>query len=265
MEKNLNKLFAKTAIATIVAASVLTLSACDHKYQLNSGSAKAQASNVLTKDSSFEQKAAYAIGASLGEYVFQMKKNQEQLIGEIPSDVVIAGFTDGVNSVSSLKREEIETILKDLDKKIQEKIEVETKKAAEDNLSAGKKFLEDNAKKEGVVTTKSGLQYKVIKQGEGPKAVKGDTISVTYKGSTIDGNVFDEQTKPVDFPLDNMIPGWIEGLQLMNVGSEYELYIPASLGYGENAVGQFIKPNSVLVFNVKLVDIKKAEEKKDNK
>lgn len=264
MEKNLNKLFAKTAMATIVAASVLTLSACDHKYQLNEGS-KAQASNVLTKDSSFEQKAAYAIGASLGEYVFQMKKNQEQLIGELPSDIVIAGFTDGVNSVSSLKREEIETILKDLDKKIQEKIEVETKKAAEDNLNAGKKFLDENAKKEGVVTTKSGLQYKVIKQGEGPKAVKGDTISVTYKGSTIDGNVFDEQTKPVDFPLDNMIPGWIEGLQLMNVGSEYELYIPSALGYGENAVGQFIKPNSVLVFNVKLVGIKKADEKKDNK
>ena len=264
MEKNLNKLFAKTAIATIVAASVLTLTACDHKYQLGQNS-QAQASNVLTKNSSFEQKAAYAIGASLGEYVSQMKKNQEQLIGEIPSDVVIAGFTDGVHSVSSLKREEIENILKDLDKKIQEKIEVETKKASEDNLKSGKAFLEANGKKEGVVTTKSGLQYKIIKQGEGPKAVKGDIISVTYKGSTIDGNVFDEQTKPVDFPLDNMIPGWIEGLQLMNVGSEYELYIPSALGYGENAVGQFIKPNSVLVFNVKLVDIKKADEKKDNK
>ena len=117
----------------------------------------------------------------------------------------------------------------------------------------------------GVALVTAGLLAMVNHVTEGPKAVKGDTISVTYKGSTIDGNVFDEQTKPVDFPLDNMIPGWIEGLQLMNVGSEYELYIPASLGYGENAVGQFIKPNSVLVFNVKLVDIKKAEEKKDNK
>jgi len=110
-----------------------------------------------------------------------------------------------------------------------------------------------------------GLRYAVIKQGEGKKAVKGDTISVTYKGSTIDGNVFDEQTNPVDFPLDNMIPGWIEGLQLMNVGSEYELYIPAALGYGENAVGQFIKPNSVLIFNVKLVDIKKPDQKAASK
>ncbi len=255
----MNKLLKKTAIASLVAASVLSLSACDHKYQFNG--AKTQATSILNEQSTFEQKAAYAIGALLGDQVTMMKKNQEQLIGEIPSEYVVAGFQDGVSENSSLKREEIETILKDLDKKIQEKIDSETKKAASVNKEDGKKFLEENAKKEGVVTTASGLQYKVITQGEGAKAVKGDIISVTYKGTTIDGNVFDEQKKPVEFPLDNMIPGWVEGIQLMNVGSEYELYIPSELGYGENAVGQFIKPNSVLVFNVKLVDVKKAEAK----
>ena len=257
----MNKLFKKTAIASLLAAAVISMTACDHKFQVKDGNAEVKASNAISKDSSFEQKAAYSIGASLGEYVAQLKKNQEQLVGEISSDTIIAGFSDGVNGVTAISRDEIENILKDLDKKIQEKIEVETKKTSEENLKNGREFLEKNAKKEGVVTTKSGLQYKVISEGKGAKATKGDIISVTYKGSTIDGKVFDEQTKPVEFPLDNMIPGWIEGIQLMNVGSEYELYIPSELGYGENAVGQFIKPNSVLVFTVKLVDVKKPDDK----
>ena len=164
-----------------------------------------------------------------------------------------------------LGRDEIEDILKDLDKRIQEKVEVETKKAAEDNLKAGEDFLKANATKEGVVTTASGLQYKVITKGEGAMPKKGDTISVIYKGTLIDGTVFDEQKSPVVFPLDNMIPGWIEGLQLMAVGSEYELYIPSKLGYGENAVGNMIKPNSVLIFNVKLTDVKEAKKETEKK
>ena len=234
-------------MASCVAALVCTLTACDHKVSISNNGVVANGSNAtasaLTKDSTFEQKAAYAIGASLGE-------------------LVINGFSEGIKGQSSLKRNEIETILKDLDKKIQEKLEAEAKKAASDNLNAGKEFLKENAKKEGVVTTASGLQYKVITQGEGKAPKKGDTISVTYRGSTIDGAVFDEQKKPVEFPLDNMIPGWVEGIQLMKVGSEFELYIPSELGYGESAVGQLIKPNSVLIFNVKLVDVKeqKAQE-----
>lgn len=222
-------------------------------------------SGAISKDSSFEDKAAYAIGASLGEYVSQMKKNQETFIGQLNSEMIVAGFQDGVNGASMLGRDEIEDILKDLDKRIQEKVEVETKKAAEDNLKAGEDFLKANATKEGVVTTASGLQYKVITKGEGAMPKKGDTISVIYKGTLIDGTVFDEQKSPVVFPLDNMIPGWIEGLQLMAVGSEYELYIPSKLGYGENAVGNMIKPNSVLIFNVKLTDVKEAKKETEKK
>ena len=266
MEYILNKLLKKSVMASCVAALVCTLTACDHKVSISNNGVVANGSNAtvsaLTKDSTFEQKAAYAIGASLGEYVANLKQGQEQFIGELPTELVINGFSDGIKGQSSLKRNEIETILKDLDKKIQEKLEAEAKKAASDNLNAGKEFLKENAKKEGVVTTASGLQYKVITQGEGKAPKKGDTISVTYRGSTIDGAVFDEQKKPVEFPLDNMIPGWVEGIQLMKVGSEFELYIPSELGYGESAVGQLIKPNSVLIFNVKLVDVKeqKAQE-----
>lgn len=266
MEYILNKLLKKSVMASCVAALVCTLTACDHKVSISNNGVVANGSNAtasaLTKDSTFEQKAAYAIGASLGEYVANLKQGQEQFIGELPTELVINGFSEGIKGQSSLKRNEIETILKDLDKKIQEKLEAEAKKAASDNLKAGKEFLKENAKKEGVVTTASGLQYKVITQGEGKAPKKGDTISVTYRGSTIDGAVFDEQKKPVEFPLDNMIPGWVEGIQLMKVGSEFELYIPSELGYGESAVGQLIKPNSVLIFNVKLVDVKeqKAQE-----
>ena len=266
MEYILNKLLKKSVMASCVAALVCTLTACDHKVSISNNGVVANGSNAtasaLTKDSTFEQKAAYAIGASLGEYVANLKQGQEQFIGELPTELVINGFSEGIKGQSSLKRNEIETILKDLDKKIQEKLEAEAKKAASDNLNAGKEFLKENAKKEGVVTTASGLQYKVITQGEGKAPKKGDTISVTYRGSTIDGAVFDEQKKPVEFPLDNMIPGWVDGIQLMKVGSEFELYIPSELGYGESAVGQLIKPNSVLIFNVKLVDVKeqKAQE-----
>ena len=266
MEYILNKLLKKSVMASCVAALVCTLTACDHKVSISNNGVVANGSNAtvsaLTKDSTFEQKAAYAIGASLGEYVANLKQGQEQFIGELPTELVINGFSEGIKGQSSLKRNEIERILKDLDKKIQEKLEAEAKKAASDNLNAGKEFLKENAKKEGVVTTASGLQYKVITQGEGKAPVKGDIISVTYRGSTIDGAVFDEQKKPVEFPLDNMIPGWVEGIQLMKVGSEFELYIPSELGYGESAVGQLIKPNSVLIFNVKLVDVKeqKAQE-----
>ena len=260
----MNNLVKKSALATLVAAAVVTLSACEHKYSLPNNGTSVASSGAISAQSSFEDKAAYAIGASLGEYVYNMKQSQEQFIGNLPTNVVIAGFNDGVNKVSILKREEIENVLKDLDKKIQEQLEAKAKQSAADNLAAGEAFLAENAKKEGVVVTESGLQYKVISKGDGPTAKKGDTILVTYRGSTIDGGVFDEQKKPVEFPLDNMIPGWIEGLELMNVGSEYELYIPAKLGYGDNAVSQLIKPNSVLIFDVKLVDIKKETKAQES-
>ena len=150
-------------MASCVAALVCTLTACDHKVSISNNGVVAKGSNAtasaLTKDSTFEQKAAYAIGASLGEYVANLKQGQEQFIGELPTELVINGFSEGIKGQSSLKRNEIERILKDLDKKIQEKLEAEAKKAASDNLNAGKEFLKENAKKEGVITTASGLQY----------------------------------------------------------------------------------------------------------
>lgn len=261
----MNTLLKKTAIATVLAASVFSLNACDHEVSVSENGAVVNAnatdSAALNDKSSFEDKAAYAIGASLGEYVAQMKQSQEQLIGPISAEKVIEGFNDGVNGASALDRAQIEKVLKDLDAKIQEKIAQEQKISAEDNLKAGEAFLAANSKKDGVVTTTSGLQYKVVKQGEGETAKKGDKITVTYKGTTIDGVTFDESKKPIEFPLENMIEGWIEGLQLMNEGSEYILYIPSKLAYGENGASQIVKPNSVLIFDVKLLKIEKPAPK----
>lgn len=239
----------KSAVASIFAAAVFTV-----------GAVQAADDVKVTKDSPFKEKVSYSIGASLGTYINQMQKTQTDLIGELKNDYIVAGFIDSLNDKTALESSDIEATLRELDKKVQTALEDKMKKEAAANLEAGKKFLEENAKKEGVVTTASGLQYKVIAEGKGDAPKSGDTISVKYKGTTTDGKVFDEQKEPVDFPLANMIPGWVEGLQLMKPGAHYEFYIPSDLAYGEAGAGDVIKPNSVLVFDVELVEVKQPEK-----
>lgn len=128
-----------------------------------------------------------------------------------------------------------------------------------DNIAAGKKFLEENALNKSVYTTKSGLQYKVIQKGNGLKPKATDKVKVHYSGTLIDGTKFDssyDRNQPAEFPLNAVIPGWTEGLQLMDVGSKYILYIPYNLGYGEQPAGS-IPPGSTLIFEVELLDIVK--------
>jgi FKBP-type peptidyl-prolyl cis-trans isomerase len=123
---------------------------------------------------------------------------------------------------------------------------------------AGKAFLEENGKKEGVTTTASGLQYKVIKAGTGARPKATDTVNVHYKGTFLDGKTFDssyDRGQPISFPLNRVIPGWTEGVQLMPVGSTYEFYIPSNLAYGEAGAGGAIPPNSTLIFVVELLKI----------
>lgn len=214
---------------------------------------------AVTEQSSFEEKSAYAIGASVGTYLRNMQEAQKEFTGELKTEIIIRGFEDAINNKTSLDNKAIESVLRDLDKKVQEGVSAKMKAEAAKNLEEGKAFLEKNKTAEGVKVTASGLQYKVVAEGQGAHPQKGDTISVTYKGTTIDGQTFDEQKEPVEFPLDNMIQGWIEGLQLMSKGAEYTFYIPSDLAYGENGAGDAIKPNSVLIFDVKLVDFKAAE------
>jgi FKBP-type peptidyl-prolyl cis-trans isomerase FklB len=141
-----------------------------------------------------------------------------------------------------------------------EKDMMEKQKAAgEKNASEGVKFLEDNKKKEGVKTTASGLQYKSLKEGSGAQPKATDTVTVNYRGTLTDGTEFDSSYKrnePTTFPLSGVIKGWTEGLQLMKKGSKYQFFIPANLAYGERSPGAGIPPNSTLIFEVELLEVK---------
>ena len=129
----------------------------------------------------------------------------------------------------------------------------------EENRAAGSAFLAENAKKPNVVTTASGLQYEVIKAGTGTTSPKAtDTVTVHYKGTTIDGAEFDSsysRGEPTSFPLNRVIPGWTEGVQLMTEGATYRFYIPSELAYGEHGAGRAIGPNATLIFDVELIKI----------
>ncbi|MCL2834755.1 MAG: FKBP-type peptidyl-prolyl cis-trans isomerase [Treponema sp.] len=132
-----------------------------------------------------------------------------------------------------------------------------TSEADQLKLEEGRLFLDENGKKPGVITTASGLEYEVLVQGSGPKPAVTDTVQVNYEGTLTDGTVFDSsyaRGEPIEFALNGVIPGWTEGVQLMNVGSTYMLYIPSDLGYGSYPAGD-IPPNSVLIFKVELLDI----------
>jgi len=137
-------------------------------------------------------------------------------------------------------------------------------KLAADNAAAETKFLADNGKKTGVKTTASGLEYEVVTEGTGPKPKATDTVKVDYVGTLIDGTTFDssiERKQPAVFPLNGVIPGWTEGIQLMNVGGKYKLYIPSKLAYGENGANGKIGPNATLIFEVSLLSIEPPAKK----
>ena len=143
---------------------------------------------------------------------------------------------------------------------IQKYMQREQAKAFEPNRITGEKFLDENKKKEGVVTLPSGLQYQIMKAGDGPKPASTDKVKTHYHGTLIDGTVFDssvQRGEPITFPVTGVIPGWIEALQLMPVGSKWKLFIPQSLAYGSRGSGPTIKPYSALIFEVELLGIEK--------
>src|SRR5881394_629143 len=137
-----------------------------------------------------------------------------------------------------------------------------SKEAAEKNKAEGEKFLEENKKKDGVKTTASGLQYKVLKEGSGPSPKETDTVVTNYRGTLIDGTEFDSSYKrnePATFPVNRVIKGWTEALQLMKPGGKYKLFIPSNLAYGPGGAGGDIGPNATLIFEVELLSSKPAE------
>lgn len=194
---------------------------------------------------------SYALGVLIGQ---QNKQSLDQVPGgkDINIDLLAAAFRQ------LLKGDSVQIAPAKANELVSSFFQSASKKVAQANLEEGNAFLEKNKAREGVKTTESGLQYEVIKEGTGPKPVAEDMVKVHYHGTLMNGKVFDssvDRGEPAEFPVNGVISGWTEALQLMPVGSKWKIYLPAALAYGERGAGGDIEPNSALIFEVELLEI----------
>jgi FKBP-type peptidyl-prolyl cis-trans isomerase FklB len=195
-----------------------------------------------------KDKVSYSIGMQIGFNLGRQKV-------DVNSDILAAGIKDAIAGKPQLTPDQVKDIMAQFEKDM----ETKQKELGEKNNPEGTKYLEENKKKAGVKTTASGLQYKVVKDGTGSQPKATDMVTVNYRGTLIDGTEFDSSYKrgqPATFPVNGVIKGWTEALQLMKQGSKYQLFIPSTLAYGERAMGPDIGPNSTLIFEVELQDVK---------
>lgn len=200
------------------------------------------------------EKLSYSLGVILGERI-------QNDFGDLDPDFVLQGLMDSKNADSwKMDRPAINQAVQDAQARAQAAQQQQIEAMAEANLKSGEEYLAANAKKDGVTVTASGLQYRVLTAGSGDAPAATDTVRVHYEGRLISGDVFDssyQRGEPVSFPLNGVIPGWSEGVQLMTPGAKYEFTIPSALAYGPSGTGP-IPPNSVLVFDVELLEINPA-------
>ena len=197
-----------------------------------------------------KDKVSYSIGMQIGFNLARQKV-------DINPDVLAAGIKDSLAGKPQLNPDQVKEVMATFEKDMEQK----QKESGDKNKAEGAKYLEENKKKEGVKTTASGLQYKVLKEGNGAQPKASDTVTVNYRGTLINGTEFDSSYKrgqPATFPVNGVIKGWTEALQLMKVGSKYQLFIPSSLAYGERSVSPDLAANSTLIFDVELLDAKPA-------
>ena len=195
-----------------------------------------------------KDKVSYSIGMQIGFNLGRQKV-------DVNPDILAAGIKDAIAGKPQLNPDQVKEIMAQFEKDMEQK----QKDLGEKNKTEGAKYLEENKKKAGVKTTASGLQYKVVKDGTGAQPKATDMVTVNYRGTLIDGTEFDSSYKrgqPATFPVNGVIKGWSEALQLMKQGSKYQLFIPSNLAYGERAMGSDIGPNSTLIFEVELQEVK---------
>ena len=234
------------AIAIVCAASAMMLVSCNQKTGEGSQPAGISKSDI--------DSVSYMIGYSTG---MQIKQNN---MGPLNGNYIIKGIQDANKGVE-IDYMTFQTIVNGFMEKRMEAISAEYKEKSA-------KMLEENAKKEGVITTESGLQYKIIREGEGIKPTAKDTVEVNYEGKNLDGTVFDssyERESTAKFPLGGVIKGWTEGMQYIGEGGEIMLWIPAELAYGDRSVSADIRPNEALTFKVELISVLPYVEQPEEK
>ena len=198
-------------------------------------------------------KVSYALGLGIGQQLAQMGAEG------ISAEDFAAAIKDVLEGKElKVSHREAQTIVQDYFQKQEQKIQAQRAEAGKAHKEAGEKYLAENAKKAGVITLPSGLQYQVLKEGNGKKPTAKDTVMCHYEGFLIDGTVFDssvQRGEPATFPLQQVIAGWTEGLQLMQEGAKYRFFIPYRLGYGEGGAGSSIPPFAALIFDVELIQV----------
>ncbi len=201
-----------------------------------------------------KQKASYAIGLNFGRAIAR---------DNVPVDtaLIAAGIADALSGAKpKLTDEEVQATMQELQKQMQARAEAELKEAGAKGIKEGEAFLAANKVKPGVKTLASGLQYKVIKSGTGATPKATDTVKTHYKGTLVDGTEFDSSYKrgePATFPVNRVIPGWTEALQLMKEGDKWQLFIPSELAYGANGRPPTIGPSQTLLFDIELIEVQK--------
>ena len=225
--------YSKILLATAIAAAIGSVQAVELKSE--------------------SDKVGYALGVDMGSTVKEIGGDKINL------EAVISGLKDAAEGKElAMKREDMDKTMQTFAEARMKEMQAQLEKEIAANAEAGKKFLDENGKKDGVKTTATGLQYNVEKEGKGAKPTKSDSVTVNYEGRLLDGTVFDssyERKEPVTFNVSDVIPGWVEGLQLMNEGSKYTLYIPSNLAYGETGAPPSIPPNATLTFDVELLKV----------
>jgi FKBP-type peptidyl-prolyl cis-trans isomerase FklB len=262
-----------TAIAILAAATLLLVSAwgqqaapasapqtpttkTQHTSTAKTGSASAAKSSSVVVLKTQKDKISYAVGMNVGT---NLKKQSV----EVDPAIVVKGMQDAIaGNKPLLTDEETRAVLMQLQEEDRQKQAAKAQSEGSANKTEGEAFLAANKTKEGVMTTPSGLQYKILKAGTGPKPAATDTVVCNYRGTLLNGTEFDSSYKrgqPLTFPVNGVIKGWTEALQLMPVGSKWQLFIPAQLAYGERGAGADIGPNATLIFEVELVSIQAAK------
>jgi FKBP-type peptidyl-prolyl cis-trans isomerase FklB len=215
---------------------------------LLAGCAKKDAA-VELKDQ--KSKMSYCVGQDIGRSFKQGKM-------DVDLNVMLAGLKHALRDTSLLDQKQVQEVMTAYQQEQMVKQQAEAKKAGDKNLAEGAAFLEKNKQQPGIITTASGLQYQILRPGMGKQPTKADQVVCHYRGILLDSTEFDNSYKrnePVTFPLGNVIPGWQEGMQLMQEGAQFRFFVPAGLAYGERGAGQQIGPNATLIFDVELLNV----------